>query len=74
VDKIGCAYKDPIIATGFGAHMATPMMRSAVDARTKAGQKITEKDAREILMDSLKVLFYRDARAFKRVRPFNLKY
>jgi len=64
VDKLGTAYKDPIICTGYGAYMATPIMRSAVEAKTKDGQELTEADARAIITECMKVMYYRDARAY----------
>jgi len=64
VDKLGTSYKDPVIATGYGAHLAAGLLRSAVDAKTKDGQMLTEQEARTLLMESMKVLYYRDARAF----------
>ncbi len=68
VDKLGTAYKDPIIATGYGSMLATPVMRAAVDAKLKEGNgEITEKDARTILEDCMKILYYRDARAHSKV-------
>jgi len=63
VDMIGTAYKDNIIATGFGAHIATPMMRAACE---KKPDGLTQDEARKVLIDSLRVLYYRDARAFKK--------
>lgn len=61
VDKIGTAYETPHIATGYGAYIALPLMR---DAYEKADGKLTEVEAKELLVNCLRVLFYRDARAF----------
>lgn len=35
VDKLGTAYEDEIICTGFGAHLATPILREAYEANPK---------------------------------------
>lgn len=67
VDKLGTAYKDPVIATGYGSMLATPVMRAAVEAKTKNGGEVTEADARNIINDCMKILFYRDARALCKV-------
>ncbi|KAG7312728.1 hypothetical protein JYU34_001100 [Plutella xylostella] len=58
VDKLGTAYEDACIATGLGAHMATPMLREA------AKQPLDEAQARAIVQKCMEVLFYRDARSF----------
>jgi len=63
IDMIGTAYKDPIIATGFGTHLAVPLMRAACE---KKPDGLTEAEARQILTDSLRILYYRDVRAFKK--------
>jgi len=58
VDKLGTAYKDPVIATGYASMIATPLMRSAWKP------ELTQDEARKLIEDSLRVMFYRDARAF----------
>lgn len=60
VDKLGTAYTDKIICTGFGAHLALPMLRKALEDNPN----INEKEARELVAKSMEVLFYRDARSF----------
>lgn len=48
--------------------LATPVMRAAVDAKIKEGKgELTEQDARAILEDCMKILYYRDARAHSKV-------
>lgn len=61
VDKLGTAYKNPIIVTGFGSYLATPIMREAYDA--KSG-KFTEQEAIQLITKCLEVLYYRDARSW----------
>lgn len=56
VDKIGVAYNDDVIATGYGAHIALPIMRSAIEANPK----MSETEARELITRMLKVMYYRD--------------
>jgi len=62
VDKLGTAYEDPIIATGYGSMLATPMMRKALEDKGPGGV-LTEAEARVVLVEGLKLMFYRDARS-----------
>jgi 20S proteasome subunit beta 7 len=64
VDKIGTAYVDRHIATGRGAYLALPLMREKVEK----DPYMTQKEARELLFKCFKVLYYRDAQAFPKVR------
>lgn len=58
VDKIGTAVRtDTVLATGFGSYLALPLLRE----RWRPG--LTEGEARALLEDGLKILFYRDCRA-----------
>jgi len=66
VDKLGTSYADPVIATGYGSHLATPLLRSAVEAKAQTNQKLTEAEARELLINCMTVLYYRDARAYSK--------
>ena len=66
VDKLGTAYKDPVIATGYGGYMATPLLR---DAHEK-NKEMTQEEALDVLYKAMQVLFYRDARSFPKVRPY----
>jgi len=59
VDKIGTAFEAKEVATGFGLHLAIPMIREAREKKPN----MTREDARKILTESLKVLYYRDCRA-----------
>jgi len=57
------AYSDPATppllsqASGIGAHLALPLLRKAWKA------DLTEGEARKLLEDCMRVLFYRDTRA-----------
>lgn len=62
VDKIGTAYEDDVLATGFGGHIALPLMRE------KYRPDMEEGEARALLEDCLRILFYRDCRALNRVQ------
>lgn len=60
VDKLGTAYQERAIATGYGAYIATPLMRELTENK----DKITEEEARDIITKCLTVLYCRDARSF----------
>ena len=62
VDKIGTAYTDTILATGFGSYLATPILRE------KWRPDMEEGEARALLEDCMRVLFYRDCRALNRIQ------
>lgn len=69
VDLLGTTYTASTIATGYGGHIAQPLLRKAVEGYEDV---LTEEQARKILEDSMRVLFYRDARSLNKVRliPF----
>ena len=54
-------YEDNFVATGLGAHMALPLMRKAWK------EDMTEDEARKLLVDCMRVLFYRDTRASAKI-------
>jgi len=62
VDLIGTAYEENFIATGFGAYLAMPLIRERWSADMDEGE------ARALLEDCLRVLFYRDCRASSRIQ------
>lgn len=69
VDLVGVTYSSPSLATGFGAHLATPLLRKELDSRGPEGEKeLTEEEAVKIVRNCMKVLFYRDARSLNKVR------
>lgn len=68
-DLIGTSYSAATLATGFGAHLAQPLLRKAVEGREN---ELTEEEALEIMESCMKVLFYRDARSINKVSPFHL--
>lgn len=58
VDKLGTAYQDNAIATGYGAYIATPLLREWTENKS-----LTEADARIVIANAMKVLYARDARS-----------
>jgi 20S proteasome subunit beta 7 len=65
VDLLGVTYSAPTLATGYGAYIAQPLLRKAVEGREDT---LSEQEARTILNDTLRVLFYRDARSINQVK------
>ncbi|KIO27403.1 hypothetical protein M407DRAFT_243350 [Tulasnella calospora MUT 4182] len=63
VDLIGTTYSASTLATGYGAYIAQPLLRKAVEGREN---ELTEEEAVKIVEESLKVLFYRDARSLNK--------
>lgn len=63
VDLRGTTYQSTTIATGFGAHLAQPILRRRVEGRE---DELTEEEAIEIMNECLRVLFYRDARSMNK--------
>ncbi|GAA5995157.1 proteasome core particle subunit beta 7 [Rhodotorula paludigena] len=67
VDLLGVTYQSPSIATGFGMHLAQPLLRKALEDLGPDGEsKLEEADARKILENAMRVLFYRDARSLNK--------
>lgn len=65
-DLRGTHWEDNTVATGYGAYIAQPLLRKFWDQK-KGQENISEDDARKILEDCLRVLFYRDARTINKV-------
>ncbi|AMD19607.1 HCL544Cp [Eremothecium sinecaudum] len=62
VDLRGVRYSSPSLATGFGAHLAIPLLRKIADAE-KDVENIDMETARDTIIECMKVLYYRDARS-----------
>jgi len=70
VDLLGTTYSAPTLATGFGSHIAIPLLREAYEAKAGIdgkGPLLTEEEAVKLLGECMKVLFYRDARSINKV-------
>lgn len=63
VDLLGVSYSAPCLATGFGTHLAIPLLRKKVDSEEDI-KKLTKEEAINAVKDCMKVLFYRDARSW----------
>jgi 20S proteasome subunit beta 7 len=65
-DLLGTTYSAPTLATGFGAHLAQPLLRRLVPEDDASVPNITKEQAIEAVKECMKVLFYRDARSMDR--------
>lgn len=61
-DLLGTTFTAPHLATGFGAHLAIPILRRLFPEETPIEQ-ISKEQAIAALRECMKVLFYRDARS-----------
>ena len=62
VDMLGSSFTDNTVATGFGLHLAQPILRK------EWREDLTVEEGKAILETCLKVLFYRDGRTINRVQ------
>ena len=62
VDLLGTTFSSPTLATGFGAHLAQPLLRKLVEDESQV-QNINQDQAVAAVKECMKVLFYRDARS-----------
>lgn len=68
VDLLGTTYSAPTLATGYGNHLAQPLLRRAIEKLGPEGYKaMDEALARSTIENAMKVLFYRDARSLNKV-------
>ena len=67
VDLLGTTYSASTLATGYGAHIAQPLLRKSVEGREDT---LTEEEALKIIENSMRVLYYRDARSLDKVSLF----
>ncbi|EPQ53154.1 proteasome endopeptidase complex, beta subunit [Gloeophyllum trabeum ATCC 11539] len=63
VDLLGTTYSASTLATGYGAYIAQPLLRRAVEGREDT---LTQEEATKIIEDCMRVLFYRDARSLNK--------
>jgi 20S proteasome subunit beta 7 len=63
VDLLGTTYSASTLATGYGSYIALPLLRKAVEGHE---DELTEDQARKVLEDSMRVLYYRDARSINK--------
>jgi len=59
-DHQGTYFEDDYCATGFGAYLAMPLLR------TKWTPSMTKQEATDLMVECLKICFYRDCRAYSK--------
>eukprot|EP00484_Ammonia_sp_Unknown_P000739 CAMPEP_0197021276 /NCGR_PEP_ID=MMETSP1384-20130603/2165_1 /TAXON_ID=29189 /ORGANISM="Ammonia sp." /LENGTH=248 /DNA_ID=CAMNT_0042449063 /DNA_START=55 /DNA_END=801 /DNA_ORIENTATION=- len=64
-DLYGTTFTDNYVATGFGAHFAYPLLRKGYEDLN--GADMTVDNARKLLADTMRVLFYRDCRTINKI-------
>ena len=64
-DLLGTTFSSPTLATGFGAHLAQPLLRKLAPDEDSV-KDVTKEQAVEAVKEALKVLWYRDARSMDR--------
>jgi len=62
VDLVGTCYEDDFITTGYGSHLALPIIRKAYRP------DLTLDEATKLVTDCMRVLFYRDARSYFKIQ------
>lgn len=62
VDKLGTTVEENIMATGFGSYLVMALLRE------KYRPDLQEGEARALLEDCMRILFYRDCRASNRIQ------
>ncbi|EFA05833.1 proteasome subunit beta type-4 [Tribolium castaneum] len=60
VDKLGTAYTDKIVCSGYGAYIAVPLLREALEKNPTPSKA----EARALVEKCMEVLYYRDARSY----------
>ena len=62
-DLLGTTFSAPTLATGFGSHLAQPLLRKLMPDDEASVPNVTKEQAIEAVKACMKVLFYRDARS-----------
>lgn len=62
MDRLGTSYEEDFIVTGFGGHMAIPIIRESWKP------DMSEEDAVALVEQCLRVLYYRDCRTINKVQ------
>lgn len=62
IDSQGTCFQDETMATGYGAYIARPLLRNGYKPN------LTKSEARELLETCMRVLWYRDCRAWNQIQ------
>ncbi|ETO20829.1 hypothetical protein RFI_16378 [Reticulomyxa filosa] len=60
-DLYGTTFVDNYVATGIGGHIALPLLRKYYD------ENMTIQQAKKVLEDAMRVLYYRDCRSINKI-------
>lgn len=72
IDLLGVTYGSSTLATGFGSYLAIPLLRQLIP-NDKDYINVDEDQAKKVVMDSMRVLFYRDARSAEKFSMVTIK-
>ena len=72
VDLLGVTYGSSAISTGFGSHLAVPLLRQLVP-KDPDYENVSEEQARDAILNCMRVLFYRDARSLDKFSLVTIK-
>jgi 20S proteasome subunit beta 7 len=61
VDKLGTCFEGNFLSTGYGSHLALPILRN------KWHPDLSEEEAKQLLDECMRVLFYRDCRTINKI-------
>lgn len=67
VDLLGGKFESESIATGFGAHLAQPILRRLIEGKSGGARSISFEEAKSAIDSCMKTLYYRDARSLNKV-------
>lgn len=67
-DLLGTQFESDSIATGFGSHLAQPLLREALDQAKAREQPLSEAEAVALIERCMRVLYYRDARSLDKIQ------
>lgn len=68
-DHQGTYYEEDYIATGFGSYLAAPLLFNEADGKSNT---MTAEEAKALIVKCLQVCFYRDCRAYYKIRIGNV--
>lgn len=64
----GRAYTSDVVSTGFGTHLALPLLRE----HSENGEPMNEQQAKDVVKKCMEVLFYRDCRGYPKYSQANI--
>ncbi|KGG51658.1 subunit beta of proteasome [Mitosporidium daphniae] len=72
LDLLGGKFESDSIATGFGAHLAQPILRRTIEEKSGGAKELSFEEAKSAIDTCMRVLYYRDARSLNKVwLPFS---